>query len=132
MNSRSWVESRHVGSLGELGRARRITQRFAEVLHFTFNFMLYLLFDSVTFGEKLEVAKGTRRVTESLLDLPLSALLSLKLHCNFRWANPCSPNSIGDSPKGLPIADMPKFYENCLANPFGQPDLVRQSDSATR
>ncbi|KAG5609969.1 hypothetical protein H5410_021250, partial [Solanum commersonii] len=26
---------------------------------------------------------------------------------------------------------MPIFFENFLANPFGDPDLARQSDSAT-
>uniref|UniRef100_M1DYY5 Integrase core domain containing protein n=1 Tax=Solanum tuberosum TaxID=4113 RepID=M1DYY5_SOLTU len=38
--------------------------------------MLYLLFDSLTFGEKPEVAEGTQRLVERLLDCPLSAPLS--------------------------------------------------------
>ncbi|KAG5579820.1 hypothetical protein H5410_050447 [Solanum commersonii] len=58
LNSRSWVESRHVGSVGELGRARRTTRWFAKVPHLAFNFMLYLKLISVTFGEKLETWSG--------------------------------------------------------------------------
>uniref|UniRef100_M1DLB7 'chromo' domain containing protein n=1 Tax=Solanum tuberosum TaxID=4113 RepID=M1DLB7_SOLTU len=55
-NLRSWVESRHVGSFGKLGRARRTTRQFAKSSHLAFNFMLCLMFEFVTFGEKLVVA----------------------------------------------------------------------------
>uniref|UniRef100_M1DXT9 Putative plant transposon protein domain-containing protein n=1 Tax=Solanum tuberosum TaxID=4113 RepID=M1DXT9_SOLTU len=61
LNLRSWVESRDT--------ARQTTRLFTEIPHLAFNFMLYLKFDSVTFGENLEVA-------ESLLDRPLSAPLN--------------------------------------------------------
>uniref|UniRef100_M1DZ93 Uncharacterized protein n=1 Tax=Solanum tuberosum TaxID=4113 RepID=M1DZ93_SOLTU len=65
LNLGNWVESRHVGSFGELGRARRTTRRFTEVPHLAFNFMLNVKFGSVTFDEKPEVAKGTRRLAKS-------------------------------------------------------------------
>uniref|UniRef100_M1DYP1 Integrase core domain containing protein n=1 Tax=Solanum tuberosum TaxID=4113 RepID=M1DYP1_SOLTU len=64
LNSRSWVESRHVGSFGELGRARQTTRWFAKVHHLAFNFMLNVLLSSVAFGEKPEIANGTRRLAE--------------------------------------------------------------------
>uniref|UniRef100_M1DYL3 Uncharacterized protein n=1 Tax=Solanum tuberosum TaxID=4113 RepID=M1DYL3_SOLTU len=35
-----------------------------------------------------------------------------KLHLNFRRANPCSPNDVSDSPRGLPIADLSNLSEN--------------------
>ena len=38
--------------------------------------MLNVLLESVTFSEKPEVAEGTRRRAESLLDRPLSAPLN--------------------------------------------------------
>ncbi|KAG5571383.1 hypothetical protein H5410_061149, partial [Solanum commersonii] len=98
LNLRSWVESRHVGLFGELGRARQTTRRFTKVPHLAYNFMLYLKFDSVTFGEKLEVAEGTRRFAESLFDRPLFAPLNPFTHCTL--------NAVGDSLKGLPIANM--------------------------
>jgi len=68
LSSRSWVESRHVGLFGEMCRARRTTRRFAEGPHLAFNFILYVLLGSITIGENPEVAEGTRRLTESLLD----------------------------------------------------------------
>ncbi|KAH0636443.1 hypothetical protein KY289_036358 [Solanum tuberosum] len=58
LNSRGWVESRHVGSFGELGRAHRTTRRFTEGPHLAFNFMIYLMLGSLTFGEKPEFAKA--------------------------------------------------------------------------
>jgi len=39
--------------------------------------MLSLMVDSVTFGEKLDVAKSTRRLIERLFFHPLSAPLNL-------------------------------------------------------
>uniref|UniRef100_M1DR87 Uncharacterized protein n=1 Tax=Solanum tuberosum TaxID=4113 RepID=M1DR87_SOLTU len=60
LNLRRWVESRHIGSFGELGRARQTTRRFAEVPHIAFNFMINVKFSSVTFGEKPEVVECTR------------------------------------------------------------------------
>ncbi|WMV32922.1 hypothetical protein MTR67_026307, partial [Solanum verrucosum] len=79
LNLKSRVESRHNGSFCELGRARRTTRRFAEIPYIAFNFRLNVKFGSVTFGE------------------------------NPKRANPCSPNAIGDSPKGIPIADCSLF-----------------------
>ncbi|WMV54896.1 hypothetical protein MTR67_048283 [Solanum verrucosum] len=46
-----------------------------------------------------------------LLDRHLSAPLKLKINCNFRRANPCLSNAVGDSPKGIPFADKPNFSE---------------------
>uniref|UniRef100_M1DSA6 Putative plant transposon protein domain-containing protein n=1 Tax=Solanum tuberosum TaxID=4113 RepID=M1DSA6_SOLTU len=66
LNLRSWVESRHVGSFGELGRARRTTRRFVEVPHIAFNFVLNVKFGSVTFGKKPEVFECTRRLAENM------------------------------------------------------------------
>ncbi|KAG5590267.1 hypothetical protein H5410_040781, partial [Solanum commersonii] len=43
LNSRSWVENRHIGSFGELGRARRTTQQFAQCSQLAFKFMFYVL-----------------------------------------------------------------------------------------
>uniref|UniRef100_M1DHQ9 Uncharacterized protein n=1 Tax=Solanum tuberosum TaxID=4113 RepID=M1DHQ9_SOLTU len=54
------VESRHVGQFGELGRARRTTQRFTESPLIAFNFRLLLSFGSVTFDEKPEFTECTR------------------------------------------------------------------------
>uniref|UniRef100_M1D995 Polyprotein protein n=1 Tax=Solanum tuberosum TaxID=4113 RepID=M1D995_SOLTU len=74
LNLGSWVESRHVGSFGKLGQARRTTRRFAEVPHLAFNFMLKLKFSYVNFGEKLEFAECTRRLAKDMkktnLDMP--------------------------------------------------------------
>uniref|UniRef100_M1DB81 Uncharacterized protein n=1 Tax=Solanum tuberosum TaxID=4113 RepID=M1DB81_SOLTU len=76
-SARSWVESRHARSFGKLGRAHRTTRQFAEVPpHLALNFMLNVLLGSVTFGEKPEVAKGTRRFAERLFDRLLSAPLN--------------------------------------------------------
>uniref|UniRef100_M1DW25 Integrase core domain containing protein n=1 Tax=Solanum tuberosum TaxID=4113 RepID=M1DW25_SOLTU len=74
LNLGSWVESRRVGSFGELGRARRITRWFVEVPLIAFNFMFYLEKGSVTFGEKPEFAECTRRLAEDIartnIDMP--------------------------------------------------------------
>ncbi|KAG5631878.1 hypothetical protein H5410_003595 [Solanum commersonii] len=51
------IPSKHVGSIHELSQARQTTR-------------------SVTFGEKLEVAEGSRRLAKSLLDRPLSPPLN--------------------------------------------------------
>uniref|UniRef100_M1E028 Integrase core domain containing protein n=1 Tax=Solanum tuberosum TaxID=4113 RepID=M1E028_SOLTU len=67
LNSRRWIENWHVGPIGELGQARRTTQQFAKSPPITLNFMLYVLFDSVTFGEKPEVAKSTRQLTKNMV-----------------------------------------------------------------
>ncbi|KAG5571353.1 hypothetical protein H5410_061119 [Solanum commersonii] len=67
LNSRSWVKSRHVGLFGELGQTHRTTWWFTEVPHLAFNFMLYLKFDSVTFGEKPDVAEDMVRTN---IDMP--------------------------------------------------------------
>uniref|UniRef100_M1D9J2 Integrase core domain containing protein n=1 Tax=Solanum tuberosum TaxID=4113 RepID=M1D9J2_SOLTU len=53
------------------------------------------------------------------------------MHCNFRRASPCSPKAVGDSPKGLSHCIHAIFMRKFLANPFGDPDLAHQSDSAT-
>ncbi|KAG5610315.1 hypothetical protein H5410_021596 [Solanum commersonii] len=60
LNSRKWIENRHFGPFGELGRVRRTTRQFAKPTLIALNFILYVLFDSITFGEKPEVAKSTR------------------------------------------------------------------------
>ncbi|KAG5571389.1 hypothetical protein H5410_061155 [Solanum commersonii] len=87
LNSRRWIENRHIGPFGELGRAHRTTWQFAKSPPITLNFMLYVLIDSVTFGEKPEVAKSTRRLAKSILNCLLSTPLNPFLHCNFRQAN---------------------------------------------
>ncbi|KAG5611744.1 hypothetical protein H5410_023025, partial [Solanum commersonii] len=58
LNSRRWVENKHVGSFGKLSRARRITRRFAYFLYLMFNFMSSLWFEFVTFGEMPEFVKA--------------------------------------------------------------------------
>uniref|UniRef100_M1DGX0 Integrase core domain containing protein n=1 Tax=Solanum tuberosum TaxID=4113 RepID=M1DGX0_SOLTU len=127
LNSRSWIESRHVGSFGELGRARQTTQRCTEVPHLTFYFLLYLKFDFVTFSEKLEVAESTRLLAKSLLDRPLSAPLKPLCTIAFGWQIlACRMLSVIHF-KGLPIADMQKISGICLSNPFGEPDLPCQN-----
>uniref|UniRef100_M1DLQ1 Integrase core domain containing protein n=1 Tax=Solanum tuberosum TaxID=4113 RepID=M1DLQ1_SOLTU len=75
LNSRTWVESRHVGSFDKLGRARRTTRQFTEVPHLAFNFMLNEWFGSVTFGKNPEVTESTRRLADNMvrtnIDMPL-------------------------------------------------------------
>uniref|UniRef100_M1DHG8 Putative plant transposon protein domain-containing protein n=1 Tax=Solanum tuberosum TaxID=4113 RepID=M1DHG8_SOLTU len=71
-NSRRWIENRHVGPFGELGRARRTTRRFAKSPCIAFNFKPHVLLVSATFGETLEFAKSIRRLAKSLLVRPLS------------------------------------------------------------
>ncbi|WMV54901.1 hypothetical protein MTR67_048286 [Solanum verrucosum] len=61
----SWVESRHVGSFGELGRAGRTTRHFTEVPLLTFNSMPNKYLGFVTFIEKVDVVESTWRLDES-------------------------------------------------------------------
>uniref|UniRef100_M1DTW2 Uncharacterized protein n=1 Tax=Solanum tuberosum TaxID=4113 RepID=M1DTW2_SOLTU len=51
------------------------------------------------------------------------------MHSNFRWESPCSLNVVGDSPKGPSHSRHASFLGNFEANPFGEADLSRQSDS---
>uniref|UniRef100_M1DMU4 Integrase core domain containing protein n=1 Tax=Solanum tuberosum TaxID=4113 RepID=M1DMU4_SOLTU len=67
----SGFENRHDGSFGELGRARRITRQFAEYPHFAFNFKLYVLLATVTFGETLDVTKDMARPKVLGKNMPL-------------------------------------------------------------
>uniref|UniRef100_M1D8Q8 Uncharacterized protein n=1 Tax=Solanum tuberosum TaxID=4113 RepID=M1D8Q8_SOLTU len=62
--------------------------------------------------------------------IALSAPLTPKTHCNFR-ASLSSLNGVGDSPKSPKHHRPINFLGNFCANPFGEPDLARQSDSAT-
>ncbi|WMV54899.1 hypothetical protein MTR67_048284 [Solanum verrucosum] len=101
----------HIGSFGELGRALQTTRRFTEVPHLAFNSMPNKYLGFVTFREKLEVAKTTRRLDESFLFRYVSMTLNLKIKCNFRRANICLPNAVGDSLDDIPIADKPNFSE---------------------
>uniref|UniRef100_M1E0K5 Integrase core domain containing protein n=1 Tax=Solanum tuberosum TaxID=4113 RepID=M1E0K5_SOLTU len=66
LNLEVGVESRHVGSFADLGRARRTTRWFAESPFIPFNFMLNLEFGFVTFGEKPEFTEFTRRLAEDM------------------------------------------------------------------
>uniref|UniRef100_M1E044 Putative plant transposon protein domain-containing protein n=1 Tax=Solanum tuberosum TaxID=4113 RepID=M1E044_SOLTU len=54
------------------------------------------------------------------------------MHCNFWRDSLCSPNIVGNSPKGPSHRRHAIFLEIFEANSFGEPDLARQRDSATR
>uniref|UniRef100_M1D9A5 Uncharacterized protein n=1 Tax=Solanum tuberosum TaxID=4113 RepID=M1D9A5_SOLTU len=110
LNSRSWVEIRHVRSFGEVGRARW----FAESPHLAFNFMLYVLLGSVTFGEKPEVAESTQRLVESLLDSLLSTPLSPFYTVTFGGLTLARRKWSAILRKGPPIADLLRFFSQSL------------------
>uniref|UniRef100_M1DN07 Uncharacterized protein n=1 Tax=Solanum tuberosum TaxID=4113 RepID=M1DN07_SOLTU len=132
LNLEVGVESRHVEPFGKLGRTRRTTRRFAEVPLIAFIFMLNCELSSITFGEKPKFAECTRRLTKGLPSSPFSSPLISKMHYNFRRASLCSPNAVTESLKGPSHrrhAISPRIF---LANPFGELDLARQSELATR
>jgi len=130
LNLGRWVDIRHF-SFGELDRARRTTRQFTEVPHITFNFMLNLMFASVTFGEKLEVPECTWRLTESPSSSPFACapihvcfvtfgglILARRILLAIRW-------------KAFPSPICQIFWD-FWPNPFGKPDLAGQRDLATR
>uniref|UniRef100_M1DIR9 Uncharacterized protein n=1 Tax=Solanum tuberosum TaxID=4113 RepID=M1DIR9_SOLTU len=109
LNLGSWVESRHVGSFGQLGRTSRTTQRFAEVPLIAFNFMLNCELGFATFDERPEFAECTRRLTESLPSSLFFAPLILKCTITFGGLILDRRKMSAIHRKAFPIADMPFF-----------------------
>ncbi|KAH0749272.1 hypothetical protein KY290_028504 [Solanum tuberosum] len=90
LNSRKWVESRHVGSFGELGPARRTTRRIAEVV------------------------EGTRRLAVSLLGHPLSAPLNPFCTLAFGGLTLARRKLSAIRRKAFPITYLPEFFSQSL------------------